>query len=588
MSSVDNEMLALFFEDAMQLMSETEQCFLDLESNPNDMKLIDKIFRVAHSLKGGGNAVGFTELGSFTHSFESFLLKIKNAEIQISKDVIDLLLQCNDHIKLWLEQLKSGGNSGKDSQELLARMQQLSGETSPHDSVSSSASVQMDVVHAPTETTYISPVAAVSATAATESIQTTTSTVSAAAAANSANTPVTTEENIRVSLTRLDKLLNRVGELVILHSVLKEQSLAAGTPPALRKSILQLGKATREVQDISMSLRMLPIKQIFSKMQRIVRDAAGSLGKKINLHLSGESTEVDKTILEQIGDPLIHLIRNACDHGIEDPLDRFDVGKPTEGNIHLRAFHQSGSLIIEIQDDGAGMDPVRLQNKAIEKGLLPAGTQLEPKDAYQLIFAPGFSTKSEVTDLSGRGVGMDVVKTNISALQGTIDIQTEKGKGSCFRIQLPLTLAVIDGMIVKSKAGRFIIPLNHVYETIRPESEEVNQVTGMGDVLNLRGENLPLFHLDNLLQKQSRNLGQERTSTIVVRRHQNNFAVMVDEIVGQAQVVIKQLGVEHRHIKGFAGSAILGDGSPALILELEELSLKSKQSSGSTNIRRAQ
>jgi two-component system chemotaxis sensor kinase CheA len=579
MSSQDNEMLALFFEDAFQMMSETEQCFLDLETNPENPDLIDKIFRVAHSLKGGGNAVGFTSLGAFTHAFESFLLKIKNKEVSICKDVVDLLLKCNDHIKTWVVQLKDGQHADVDSTSLLQEMASLSGGESPgHLTVAENSN------------SFESPAKDGPISQNTESEHAPSSPQLASVQAPvPQKTSAPTEENIRVSLARLDKLLNRVGELVILHSVLKEQSMADGTSHALKKSILQLGKATREVQDISMGLRMLPIKQVFSKMQRIVRDTSASLGKKINLHIVGESTEVDKTILEHIGDPLVHLIRNACDHGVESPLDRFDVGKSTDGNIHLRAFHQSGSLIIEIQDDGAGLDAEKLQKRAREKGLLAAGATLSDKEAYQLIFAPGFSTKTEVTDLSGRGVGMDVVKTNIGALQGTIDIETQKGSGTCFRIQLPLTLAVIDGMIVKTKSGRFIVPLNHVYETIRPEPTDVHQVTGMGDVLALRGENLPLYHLDNLLLKNPRNLQSERSATIVVRRQQNNFAVMVDEIVGQAQVVIKQLGVEHRHIKGFAGSAILGDGSPALILELEALSLQGKPSNNASgNLRRAQ
>jgi two-component system chemotaxis sensor kinase CheA len=361
--------------------------------------------------------------------------------------------------------------------------------------------------------------------------------------------------------------------------VLKEQSSASGLTD-LQKTVIQLGKATKEVQDVSMSLRMIPVRQVFQKMQRIVRDTSANLDKLVTLQLEGEDTEVDKTILEALGDPLVHLIRNAVDHGIESMEGRLDAGKDAEGQIALRAFHQSGNLVIEIQDDGGGLNPAKLKAKAIEKGILSPNARLSDREAYQLIFAPGFSTKAEVTDISGRGVGMDVVKTNIDALQGNIQIETEVGKGTCFRITLPLTLAIIDGMIVKSGAGRFVVPLSHVYETIRPVDKDVHFVTGIGQVFSLRGENLPLYYLDHLLRRQTKIPPIGHSTAIVVRGYRGPFAVMVDDIIGQAQVVIKQLGLEHKHLKGFSGSAILGDGRPALILELEDLSLNA-QSQGS-------
>jgi two-component system chemotaxis sensor kinase CheA len=260
------------------------------------------------------------------------------------------------------------------------------------------------------------------------------------------------------------------------------------------------------------------------------------------------------------------------DHGIEGKEARTNSGKSEMGTVQLKAFHQSGSLVVEVQDDGAGLDPDKLIQKAVEKGLIKAGTSLTPKEAYNLIFLSGFSTKAAVTDISGRGVGMDVVKTNIQQLQGDLQIDTVYGKGTCFRIKLPLTLAIIDGMIIRSKEERYIIPLSHVHESLRPTEEDIHPVTGIGHVLSLRGETLPLYHLSVLLgKKSSTNTKPSDQIAIVIRTQAQPFSVLVDDIVGQHQIVVKQLGSEHKNLRGFSGSAILGDGKPSLILEMGEL-----------------
>jgi two-component system chemotaxis sensor kinase CheA len=381
------------------------------------------------------------------------------------------------------------------------------------------------------------------------------------------------DESIRVSLGRLEKLINYVGEMVILQTVLREQAGAAagGGALLLRRTVNQLGKVTKEVQDISMSLRMVPLKQTFQKMQRIVRDTAGALGKKVRLEIHGEETELDKTVLEGLGDPLVHIIRNACDHGIEDGAARVAAGKPEEGTVKLSAFHQSNHIVIEIRDDGGGISAPRLVAKAIEKGILKPGTTLPEREALNLIFHPGFSTKAVVTDVSGRGVGMDVVKTNVERLQGVVALETEVGRGTCFQIRMPLTLAIIDGMVVKLGEERFVIPLTHVHESLRPEPGDVHHVTGVGEILKLRDENLPLLRLAKLLGRGDPARPVTDCTVIVVRAAEHAFSVAVDDIVGQHQIVIKSLGAEMRHLRGFSGSAILGDGRPALILELPDL-----------------
>lgn len=345
----------------------------------------------------------------------------------------------------------------------------------------------------------------------------------------------------------------------------------------MKKTVNQLAKVTKEVQDISMGLRMVPLKQTFQKMQRIVRDTSSKLDKKINLKLMGEETEVDKTILENLGDPLVHLVRNSVDHGVETPQERLAAGKPEFGEIVLYAYHQSGTLMIEVRDDGAGLNPAKLTAKAIEKGILKPGTQLSDTEAYNLIFASGFSTKAVVSDVSGRGVGMDVVKTNIERLQGTIQIETVLGKGTCFKICLPLTLAIVDGMTIQCEKERYVIPLAHVHESVKPAQSDIHFVTGMGDVFSLRGENIPLYRLNDLLGRKATQSFSEMIA-IVVRTGKSVFSVLVDDIIGQSQIVIKQLGQEHQNLQGFSGSAILGDGKPALILELAELVARYKPS----------
>ncbi|NDF13912.1 chemotaxis protein CheA [bacterium] len=577
MDDFEKELKTGFLEEASQLVSDTEQCFLALESNPGDAATLDKIFRLAHNLKGSSKAVGFEDIGVFTHRFESFLLQLKKGELAISSPVINLLLLCNDHIRSMVDTLRQDLDARIDSSELMAQIESASAGAiaaleapalSEKDEEvlekATSESLQGGFEGEPEATSEEIELAKV----VQESLEADPLQAIPQPPPRLATSP---EESIRVSLGRLEKLLNSVGELVILQSVLREQA-AGFNPHLLRKTIHQMGKVTKEVQDISMSLRMVPLRQTFQKMQRIVRDTGNLLGKKVMLSTAGDDTELDKTVLEHISDPLVHLIRNACDHGIETPEKRIAAGKTETGFVALRAFHQSGKLVIEVKDDGGGIDGERLQQKAVEKGILKPGTRLSPQDAIQLIFHPGFSTKAQVTEVSGRGVGMDVVKTNIEALQGEVLVETELGKGTTFKVSLPLTLAIIDGMVVRNGACRFVVPLSHVHETLRPTSKEVHTATGLGEVLMLRGENLPLYRLSQLFgQKRTEQQDAREQIAMVIRYTGQPFAVMVDDVLGQQQVVIKEVGPEIQSLRWMSGSAILGDGKPAIILEMNEL-----------------
>lgn len=569
-----------FLDEATQGIEEVEQCFLSLEANPNDSAIIDKIFRLAHNLKGSSKAVGFNQLGEFTHVFENLLLKIKKNEVTVSSQMVSLLLRCNDHLKYFIVELRANFSANVDSVGLLGEMESaingglnettvsLSAEPVVESTAQPAVPVDLEYnqslgVSAPQNTPDASlfeePAPVVKAPIAK----------SVTPAAPKPETPVA-DENIRVSLAKLEKLINYVGEMVILQSVLREQS-ALSSSHLLKKSVHQMGRVSKEIQDLSMGLRMLPIKPIFQKMQRIVRDTSAALDKKVSFHIEGEETAVDKTVLDLIGDPLVHLVRNAVDHGIEVNEKRKTSGKSMTGNVSLKAFHRGDQLVLEVQDDGGGIDPEVLARKAIEKGVIPENHNLSRTEKINLVFHAGFSTKAQTTEISGRGVGMDVVRTNIEAMQGSIEIDTEVGKGSIFRIMLPLTLAIVDGMVLESSGEFYVVPLSLVRDAVKPQKDQVQFNKGMGETLLRRGENLPLYRLDYLLKRNIKPKPIDKCIVIVVKGAQTDFGIVIDDIVNQQQVVIKKLGVELQGIKGFSGSAILGSGRPALILEPSEL-----------------
>lgn len=599
MSDFEKELQEGFLVEAAQLLNDAEQCFLTLESDPNDRPTIEKIFRLAHNIKGSSKAVGFDSLSAFTHEFESFLLKCKEGEISISPETISLLLKCNDHIKNFVGMLAKDATAVPDGSAIIAELHAFkAGTTAVAPSVGAEkAPVQLSTGQIVTEeevnrlkaalpkeefemllmetaAQLVStgpqaepqPAPQIELPPPTPKPEKTSEKPMAAATSNA---PASVDDSIRVSVGRLEKLLNYVGELVILQTVLREQAHATN-PTSLRRTIHQMGKVTKEIQDLSMSLRMVPLKQTMQKMQRIVRDTSGLLGKKVRLVLEGEETEVDKTVLEALSDPLVHLIRNAVDHGIESPSDRLAKNKPETGEVKLAARQQAGGLVIEIKDDGGGISPARLKQKAIEKGILRPGQNISDKDAVNLIFHPGFSTKAQVTEVSGRGVGMDVVKTNIEKMQGEVLVETVVDKGSTFKILLPLTLAIIDGMVVRCGEDRFVIPLSQVHESTKPNANDIQFATGVGEVLLLRGENLPVVRLSSVLGKKASSAHRDQIA-IIIRGTEKPFATLVDDIVGQHQVVIKKLGHELQSVKGYSGSAILGDGKPALILEMSDL-----------------
>ena len=385
-------------------------------------------------------------------------------------------------------------------------------------------------------------------------------------AAKKSNGP---EESIRVKLSRIDQINNVIGELVILQTVVSQRRFEFVQDELMNKSITMMSKLFKEVQELAMSLRMLPIKSVFQKMNRIVRDTSLKLEKDVNLNLVGEETEVDKTVIEKISDPLVHIVRNAVDHGLESSEAREIAGKDKKGQIELMAFHEGNNLVIQITDDGKGINPEVIRKKAIEKGIITENSNLTDQQIIDMIFHPGFSTAEKVTDVSGRGVGMDVVKTNIEALGGQVKLRSKVGVGSSFKIILPLTLAIIEGVVVSADNEKFVIPLSQISEVSQVLPEDIESFSGGTKLFKLRGEVLPLFFVNQKIGKPVAE--QKRFTTIIVRGLDYPFGVVVDDILNQQQVVIKKLGEDILNKKGMLGSAIMADGLPALILDVLEL-----------------
>ena len=380
--------------------------------------------------------------------------------------------------------------------------------------------------------------------------------------------------SIRVEVDKVDRLVNMVGELVITQAMLGQQSdkFSVETHPELVLGLQELSHHTRELQESVMAIRAQPIKTLFSRAPRIVRELSAKLGKQAHLVMFGEGTEVDKTVIEQLSDPLVHLIRNSVDHGLETPEQRIAKGKPAEGRIELSAEHRSGRIIIQISDDGAGIDRKRVLEKAIEKGLVERGAALTDEQIDQLIFAPGFSTAAVVSDVSGRGVGLDVVRKNMLDVGGRVSVQSQPGQGSRFILSLPLTLAVMDGMLVAVGAQRYVLPLTNIVESIRPTAQQAHALVDVGDVLTLRGEYIRLVALHRIFDVPDAISDPTKGLVVVVESEGGDrIGLLVDQLLGQQQVVIKSLESNFRPVRGVSAATILGDGRIALILDVGAL-----------------
>jgi two-component system, chemotaxis family, sensor kinase CheA len=608
----DLDLIQAFTEEAAELVEAFEQGLLDLEQTPDDAEVLNRIFRSAHTIKGNSAMLGFSDVAHFTHSLEDVLDRMRKGRLRVTRAGMNLLLRSLDMLKLKLKALGRPEDASTDAAHLIAELHtyaESGGAVAPPalDPPGASASaVRVD----PPPSPGAAPPADQSADAAAETARpklgeilvsqqavtpdqltaalrkqrrvgeilveekaVTPEQLARALEAQATAAPRADAASIRVQTDKVDKLVNLVGEMVITQSMLAQivSKFTLGQLSQLTEAVGAMERHTRDLQERVMAVRMQPIKTVFTRFHRLVRDLAGTLGKQIALEVSGEETELDKTVIDRIGDPLTHLVRNSVDHGVELPETRRAAGKPEQGVVRLHAFHQGGSIFIEVEDDGQGLDKARIQRKAVESGLMKDGEPLTDDQLYALIFRPGFSTAEKVTDVSGRGVGMDVVQRNIRALGGQVAITSARGAGTKFTIKLPLTLAILDGLSVQVGDETYIIPLVNITESIRPKAGQVQTIVGEGEVVNVRGRVLPILRLYDVLGVRPRVTDPTQSLLVIVENGRSQVALLVDELVGQHQVVIKSLEANYQRVDGVSGATIMGDGRVALILDVPGL-----------------
>jgi two-component system chemotaxis sensor kinase CheA len=577
-----------FVVETTEIFDGLESDLLRLENHPDDDELVDQIFRAVHTVKGTSGFLSLEQLSVLAHHFEEVLGKLRDGTLDFQPAMTDVMLNAFDFMKVLTQQVIDRDLQPLELDDLLAALKAISEGTFDPDHA---AQLEAAPDPAGNDEAPAPPPDAPAPASADEA-----DSASDDARGRAGGAP----DTIRVEVSRLNALMDLVGELVLGRNRLLQlisdmraaHRSASGDADAHRFEDLlreldeasdQVDFTTTELQSAVMRTRMVQIGQVFGKFPRVVRDLSREFDKDIELVVEGEDTELDKSLVEEIGDPLVHLIRNAADHGIEPPEVRKKNGKDPCGRIRLTAAHEGNHIVIEIADDGAGLDADALKTKAVEKGVLAPNEveDMSDAEAYQLIFRPGFSTAEQVSQVSGRGVGMDVVKTNLATLNGTIDIESTPGEGTCFTLKLPLTLAIIQSMLVKSGAETFAIPLYAVSEAIRLEPDMTETIQG-GEVMQHRDRVLPLIRLDAALDVPVPNAGGERARPLDANGGRNSYAVIVnvahrraalvvDDLIAQEEVVIKPLGDYLKTVPGIAGTTILGDGQVIMILDVGEV-----------------
>ncbi len=563
----DLALLREFHGESVELLQNIEQGVLVLEENPTDAATIDSIFRAFHTFKGSAGFLHLDPMRDLAHDLESLFDEARCSRLSISSEIIDLILAGADALKRFTREIGAqlqGTNASAPiivpTRQIIARVKSaLRGEPLPK--VASVTEAEANPLKA-----YRGVAFSPAAKPLPEVRQSPTGSPGEPAVVGPSS------GFVKLDTAKLDNLVDLVGELVIAQSmVVQNPDVQMINSLQLVRCLRQLSRITTELQRNAMSLRMVPIRAMFHKMNRLVRDLATQQQKHVQLVLEGEETELDRNIVEKLSDPLVHMIRNAIDHGLENSDDRVANGKPGLGTIRLTAAHQRGGIVIRIQDDGKGLDRSRILAKAIDRGLVKTDANLTESEIFSLIFQPGFSTAEKVTDLSGRGVGMDVVRRNIENLRGKIEIQSLPGQGTTFTILLPLTLAIIDGLLVGVGGERYIIPTLSVRESFRPPPGTVKTVQGRGEVVSVRGRQTPLLRLGHYLGRTSRAVKPEDGIVVVVESGDSARGLLVDELLGKQEVVIKSLGHAFGQQNLLAGGAVLGDGWVGLILDVDTL-----------------
>lgn len=585
----DNDLLVIVIDDDMvenlkdflcesrEHIAQSEQALLELERTPEDTELINTVFRAFHTIKG---VAGFMNLGPIVrlaHSAEYLLDGARNGEVTLNSQCLSVVLNTCDLMGQMIQVLEGG--AAPTSGQLKAIVRQLEaaakGEIAPNTSAATDPAATAPAEKA-SNPSPAPPVEAggPGATVKASEVAPATAPVAPApvgeAAGNAQQKRV--DQTVKVSTGRMDMLVDMVGELVIAQQmVVQDPAVRTLTEQRIQRNLTMVGKIIRDLQEVSMSLRMVPIKATFQKMARLVRDVSAKNGKQITLLTEGEDVELDRNVVEEIADPLVHMIRNACDHGIESGEQRVAAGKSVGGHVSLRAFHSGGSIVIEIEDDGKGLDRSKIMAKAVEKGIYSAdrpAAEIPDSEIFNLVFLPGFSTAEKVTDISGRGVGMDVVRRNIESLRGKVEIRSVLGQGTVFSMHLPLTMAIIDGMVVRVGSQRYVVPTLSIERSFRPEPKDIHTVVGRGETAMVRGQILPIHRLQHILGHSADEVHAAGQLLLVVETQGSRACLAVDEIIGQQQVVIKTLGQSAQSMRGISGGAILGDGRVALILDI--------------------
>ncbi len=592
------EIIDDFLLEADELVEGLDNAFVKLEGSPGDLDLLNEIFRAVHTIKGTSSFLGFEQVTTLSHKMEDILNKLRKTELSVTAEIMDVLLQGLDLLKALLEKVRQQSDETIPIDDILARLAAAeSGAESdepapePEQQVDESAIAGDLPPDEPARSVNSAPETATDPGPAKDHAPAPDSAGQASSSAPdkqaSANTQQPTggkgparksgEQTIRVGVDRLDSLMNMMGELVLGRNALvqslgnlNQQNEGDYTLEGLNSATKSINFITTELQMAVMSMRMLPVGKVFSRFPRQVRDLARETGKKIDLHISGESTELDKSVIEEIGDPLMHIVRNSCDHGLELPEERVASGKPEVGNVWLQAAQEGSNIVITIRDDGRGFDVDAIRDKAVEKGLASRGEvdRMPDADIFRFIFQAGFSTAKKVTDISGRGVGMDVVRTNIEKLNGIIELDSTKGQGSTVSIKLPLTLAIVQGLLVESDDEVFILPLASVQETVKIEQARMYHVN-QRPVFRLRNEIIPIVNLGHVLGRSPQGFQIDRKPYIVVvGLAEKKLGLAIDHFLGQEEVVIKALGDYLGSTEGIAGATILGDGRIRLIVDM--------------------
>lgn len=578
----DESLLRDFIAEGLEYLGEIEVNVLNLEQSPEDKDYINAVFRPFHSIKGVASFLNLHDISSLAHHLENLLDRARSDDLAVTSLLIDIILDGADALKEMMGSLKEvldGVRSQPAKPDISALEDQINNIEKQNDKkgevdklgtiLVGDGVITEDTLEEALKSAQEPPSKKLGETLVDEG-KATSKQVSQALRKQAHQ--AMDASTIRVDVQKLDDMVDMVGELVISQAMIRQNPvIQTSDDKKLTENMLQLGSITSELQRTSTGLRMVPIRQTFQRMSRLIRDLAKRAGKTIAVEMAGEDTEIDRNMTEEIYNPLVHMVRNSVDHGIEIPEERINLGKPERGLVRLSACHRGGNIVIEISDDGRGLNKEKILKKAVDKGFVKNSEDLTEREIYKLLFLPGFSTAEKITDISGRGVGMDVVKQAVEKLRGKIDVSSVEGKGSTFTALFPLTMAIIDGMIVRVGCEKYIIPTASVRQLVRPLRENYYTVAGKGEMLNVMGESLPLVRLHKIFETDPEHKNPWDALVVVVEAEERSKCILVDEVIGKEEVVIKSLGEKLKTIKGVSGGAILGSGNVGLILDPDSL-----------------